>query len=145
MKMLKKSKDFTKSKGFTLVELIVVIAIIGILTAVLIPSIASYIDRAKKQSALSEADTIETAFTTWLIDRDDLVDEDLVTPPNPKTDFNDYLTSLKVLKEGQLIEKRVGKTNYEEGFLFTASNGLMVEAEYNEATNKITFSIVVEE
>ena len=47
-----------KRNGFTLVELIIVIAVIGILTAILIPVFTNVVNKANEKSALSDARNI---------------------------------------------------------------------------------------
>lgn len=49
--MFKKLKE---KKGFTLVELIVVLVILAILAALLIPALTGYIDKAKNKSVIAE-------------------------------------------------------------------------------------------
>ena len=51
-------------QGFTIVELVIVIAVIAILAAVLIPTFSGLTDRAKKNAALQEAKNTYTAFLT---------------------------------------------------------------------------------
>lgn len=50
-------------KGFTLIELIVVIAILGILSAVLIPVISTFVDRANNQADIANARLLLLATT----------------------------------------------------------------------------------
>ncbi len=52
-----------KKKGFTIVELVIVIAVIAILAAVLIPTFASVIDNAKESSAGQEMSNAWKAYT----------------------------------------------------------------------------------
>lgn len=54
-----------KKKGFTLIELIVVIAILGILAAVLIPRFTGFTAKANQTQSLVSAKQVATAYDAW--------------------------------------------------------------------------------
>ena len=56
-------KKRNAKKGFTIVELVIVIAVIAILAAVLIPTFSNVVENAKKSAAFQEA---KNAWTEYL-------------------------------------------------------------------------------
>ena len=86
-----------KKEGFTLVELLAVVVIIGITYLIIFPSVTSFIDKSKEKSYNIQVDLIEKASKKWGVDN---TDELLKKDPYHLNNINLTLTTLK--KEGYL-------------------------------------------
>lgn len=64
MKNVRKNK--TNNKGFTLVELIIVIAIIAMLIAMIAPNLTSFLDTASETTLKANAKTAYTSVNAWV-------------------------------------------------------------------------------
>ena len=83
----------TTPNAFTLVELLVVVAIVGILSSVALPNFLSQTDKAKATEAKTNlASTLKQAHAKFLEDgedpKKDAMKDHYGTPENDKTNFN---------------------------------------------------------
>jgi len=83
-----------KSKGFTLIELMVVIVIIGILVAIALPNFIAAQDRAKLSSVKANMHTLQTIAETYAVDWGGVYAADLTGLKDQATS-NNYWKELK--------------------------------------------------
>ena len=107
-------------KGFTIVELVIVIAVIAILAAVMIPTFSGIVDRAKNSAALQEVKNAYTATITEELSTSDAADDKI---SEKTTAFNVKAGNGKIVKitaKGEV--KETTETNAE----YTVKDGLIV-------------------
>ncbi len=87
MKKLKAKLNAKKRKGFTIVELIVVMAIIAILTLIAVPTFTKFIDDAEETTTDANARTLHELAMTEMVST--------VTDPTNYTSFDDINTEIE--------------------------------------------------
>lgn len=128
-----------RKKGFTIVELVIVIAVIAILAAVLIPNLARLVDRANENSAMQAArNEYEAYLTEYAKDLEDSVHFVIIKgdyafevtggqfneKARAKTEFTDAITGKPDLSKGyQVAKEAVASRTY-----YTYANGVYTEA-----------------
>ena len=98
-----------KKKGFTLVELIAVMAIIVILATTIAPKVLGYIDKGKKTNAIEEARQVVLAVDSYNISNTG----DEIKTGDKYSDFKDKINSADFIDISDV--KYIADTNtYEE-------------------------------
>jgi len=82
-----------KSKGFTLVELLVVVAVLAVLAAVLLPRFLPFTERARQARAAEDVHTMRTIVEIWA------ADEGNGSYPTPSNDPNEEGSMAYVMKK----------------------------------------------
>jgi prepilin-type N-terminal cleavage/methylation domain-containing protein len=116
----------TNNKGFSLVELIIVIAIMAVLVGILAPQFIQYVDKSRRSTDIKNAQEIATAIQVDVADGnitadvtngdfDGTITEGIATTPTPQTTgYTGFLYSVDV-STGEVtvtIEAAAGGTNY---------------------------------
>ena len=130
--MLNRLKKNDK-KGFTLVELIVVLVILAILAALLIPALTGYIDKAKEKQIIAKTRQAVMAVQT-------LADEDYASDPSKLT--NTWLDDTVDSKTNQVRAKELAELTKTTDVISTVtfSNGVVATLTFTDGAQTCIYT-----
>lgn len=135
-------RNSKKVKGFTLVELIVVIAIIAILAAILVPNMLSYIKQSRYTQADANAKNIHTAATAAMAQAyvDGLLGEETTTAKLSISEAikGDKSATTFVAK----VEVKVGEKTEKKEIPFPGLDPKSFDGQGKFAVDPTTFAVV---
>lgn len=109
LQTLKKRQRYKKEGGFTLVELMVVVAVIAILASIALPQFLGAGDKAQKGKVQADMRVIKNAAQLYLIDNpsaqaptiETLVNEGYLNEAVKNPQKNDYQISITTAQDGK--------------------------------------------
>lgn len=97
-----------RKNGFTLIELVVVMCIIGILASVLIPQISGYVTEAKKLKVLDQSRSVVMAVESYNLRNTSLISKsDTISGITKKVGISKYFKreDMDKLNDGTTVEE----------------------------------------
>jgi len=129
------------NKGFSLVELIIVIAIMAVLVGVLAPTYLQYVEKSKKSNDVSTVDSIVNAIEIGAIDPEVMTDttatltftvSDSAFTLNPTSSTSKWAKSVE---DAVGTDVRLKSTNWD-----ATNNQVVIKATRDVATGKVNFT-----
>ena len=135
------------NKGFTLVELIVVLVILAILAAILVPALLGYIDKARQSQYEEEAHSILTAMQAYNTEQY-AKSEDPITAgsdSNVVSYVNKIVSPTKIVSWGDVAydaatNPSVSNSTSHKAYTITGITNLKFTSQNNEAEVTCTMS-----
>lgn len=141
-------KKLLNKKGFTIVELVIVIAVIAILAAVLIPTFSNVIESANKASDLSEAQNSLKAYSAYTSSKgQSLADGTVFKVKKSNRTYVFYKGSLHEIEEHDLVGSygavfTIGEKQYASNKMtchYISDNDKVLEFDKNSDGKYVTF------
>jgi prepilin-type N-terminal cleavage/methylation domain-containing protein len=125
-----------KSKGFTLIELMIVVAIIGILAAVAIPKFADLVNKSKEAAVKGTLGAVRSAVSIYYGDMEGSYPTNLFAGLTTANKYMPSMGNVQSLGAYTIPKTTTGNTGHSGTFYSNLSDpaGVRQDAAYNDLT-----------